>query len=257
MLLCLDIGNSHIFGGVFDHNTILLRFRLSSCLMTADELGMLLKTVLRDNAYNPDLLQAIAICSVVPQLKYVLHQACEQYFAITPYYLCSDMHMDLYIQYDMPQELGIDRIANSIAAIQLYPNQPLIVIDYGTAMTFNVINAEQQYLGGAIMPGMRLMRDALSNHTAQLPWVDLVSPSIVVGKNTVANIQSGIFYSMVGAAKEMLQQITREVFVNVTPTILATGGFAHLFAQQAIYDYLLPDLILHGIYFAWQINRSD
>ncbi|OGV40266.1 MAG: pantothenate kinase [Legionellales bacterium RIFCSPHIGHO2_12_FULL_42_9] len=255
MLLCIDVGNSHVYGGVCHGDQIKLRFRSTSNNSTSDEIGIFLKTVLRENNYSPEAIKQIAICSVVPKLDYSLRSACIKYFSIEPFYVQSHVKTGLHLQYHNQSEIGADRIANAIAAKQFYPTKDIIVIDFGTATTFCAINADHCYLGGVILPGVRLSADALSNNTAKLPSVEIIKPERIIGKSTVTGIQSGIFYGIIGACKEIIQQIIIQEFSITTPLVIATGGFAPLFDKQNIYDVLLPDLVLHGIRLAFYMNK--
>ncbi|KGP64149.1 pantothenate kinase [Legionella norrlandica] len=254
MILCIDVGNSHIYGGVFDGDEIKLRFRHTSQVSTSDELGIFLKSVLRENNCSPETIRKIAICSVVPQLDYSLRSACVKYFSTDPFLLQAGVKTGLNIKYRNPIEVGADRIANAIAAIHSYPNQNIIVIDFGTATTFCAISKQRAYLGGAILPGVRLSVDALSRNTAKLPAVEIVRTDNVVGRSTIESIQSGVYYGVLGACRELIQRIRNEVFEGDETLILATGGFASLFDKQDLYDYLVPDLVLQGIRLAALMN---
>lgn len=254
MMLCLDVGNTHIYGGVFANENILLRFRHTSKISTSDELGIFLKTVLRENHCDPEKITRIAICSVVPQLDYSLRAACIKYFSHDPFFLQPGIKTGLNIKYQNPLEIGADRIANAIAASQSYPNKNIIIIDFGTATTFCVINAQKTYYGGAIIPGMRLTMQALSTNTAKLPAVEIVRAKQVIGRSTIESIQSGIFYGAVGACRELINRIKEEAFFQQDVLIIATGGFASLFDNQKIYDRLIPDLVLQGIRLAVLMN---
>jgi len=247
MLLCIDVGNSHIYGGVFVGENIQLRFRHTSKVSTSDELGIFLKSVLRENDCDPSGITQIAICSVVNQIDYSLRSACLKYFDVEPYFLQAGVKTGLNIKYRNPVEVGADRIANAIAASQFYPGKELIVIDFGTATTFCAITSKKAYLGGVILPGVRLSVETLSRNTAKLPIVEIVKTDQIVGRSTIESIQSGIFYGAVGACREIIQQIKQQTFPQQDVLVLATGGFAPLFEQQKIYDLLLPDLVLHGL----------
>lgn len=255
MILCIDVGNSHIYGGVFDGDEIKLRFRHTSQISTSDELGIFLKSVLRENNCSPESIKQIGICSVVPQIDYSLRAACVKYFSIEPFLLQAGVKTGLNIKYRNPVEVGADRIANAIATTHLYPNQNVIVIDFGTATTFCVISAQKAYMGGAILPGVRLSVDALSKNTAKLPAVEIIKIENSVGRSTIESIQSGVFYGVMGACRELLQRMTREAFGAEKALILATGGFASLFEKQDLYDHLTPDLVLQGIRLAALMNH--
>jgi type III pantothenate kinase len=256
MILCIDVGNSHIYGGVFADNEIKLRFRHTSQVSTSDELGIFLKSVLRENGCLPEAITKIGICSVVPQLDYSLRAACVKYFSIEPFLLQAGVKTGLNIKYRNPLEVGADRIANAIAATHSYPNQNIIIIDFGTATTFCVITAQKAYLGGAILPGVRLSVDALSKNTAKLPAVEIIKTENVVGRSTTESIQSGVYYGVLGACRELIQRMNYEAFGDSQALVLATGGFAPLFDKQDLYDQLVPDLVLQGIRLAALMNSQ-
>jgi type III pantothenate kinase len=254
MMLCLDVGNSHIYGGVFEGDDIKVRFRHTSKLCTSDEFGIFFKNVIRENQCDPLSIKHIGICSVVPQLEYSLRAACLKYFLTEPFILQQGVKTGLNIKYRNPIEVGADRIANAIAATHFYPNQNIIVIDFGTATTFCAITDKRAYLGGAILPGVRLSTEALSSNTARLPSVEILKTESVVGRSTIEGIQAGIYYGALGACKEIILRTTQESFAGKTPLILATGGFASLFDNQNLYHYLVPDLVLQGVRLASLMN---
>ena len=166
------------------------------------------------------------------------------------------MKTGLNIKYRNPGDVGADRIANAIAAISLFPNSPLVIIDFGTATTFCVVDAARAYLGGAILPGLRLSMDALSHNTAKLPSVDLVRVEEVIGRSTIESIQSGLYFGALGAAREVVGRVKTKVFHHQKVLVLATGGFAPFFEHEQLYDHLLPDLVLQGIKIAMELNQS-
>lgn len=253
-MLCIDVGNSHIYGGVFANGEICLRFRHTSKASTSDELGIFLKNVIRENQCSPEAIRDIAICSVVPQFDYSLRAACVKYFSVEPFFLQAGVKTGLNIKYRNPADVGADRIANAIAATHSFPGKNLIIIDFGTATTFCVINAQKEYMGGVILPGVRLAVDALALNTAKLPSVEIIKVKQVVGRSTIESIQSGVFYGAIGACRELIDRIRKEVFVGLDVLVLATGGFALLFDKQGIYDQHLPDLVLQGVRIAAEMN---
>ena len=255
MLLSIDVGNSHIYGGVFSGDEISLRFRHTSSTCTSDEIGIFLKSVLRENQCDPQSISSIAICSVVPKLDYSLRAACIKYFTTEPFFLQAGVKTGLNIKYRNPVDVGADRIANAIAAIHRFPNKNLIIIDFGTATTFCAVTLQKAYLGGAILPGVRLAVDALSNNTAKLPSVDIVKVSQAVGRSTIESIQSGVFYGALGACRELVQRIKNEAFPEQEVLVLATGGFASLFDKHDLFDHNLPDLVLQGVRIAAELNK--
>ena len=253
-MLSIDVGNSHIYGGVFSGDDISLRFRHTSSTCTSDELGIFLRTVLRENKCCPDSITTIAICSVVPQLDYSLRAACIKYFGLEPFFLQAGVKTGLNIKYRNPVDVGADRIANAIAGTQQFPGENLIIIDFGTATTFCAITTQKAYLGGAILPGVRLAVDALSKNTAKLPAVDIVKVEKAVGRSTIESIQSGVFYGALGACRELIGRIQQEAFPGQAVLVLATGGFASLFEPHGLYDHHLPDLVLQGVCIAAKMN---
>lgn len=255
MLLCLDVGNSQVFGGLFSRQKeLVFRFRLSSKSNTSDEFGIFLSQVLRENQIDPKQVTKISICSVVPDLDYSLRSACIKYFSVNPFFIQSGIQSPVLVDYANASELGADRLANAIAATTLYPNQNLIVIDFGTAITFCAINQKNVYLGGAIYPGLRLLVDTLARNTAKLPVVEVVPVEQAVATTTVQGIQSGIFFGTLGACKEMIKLFREQTFKEQPVKVLATGGFSVLFEKYGIYDAHLPDLILYGIQMATDLN---
>ena len=251
MILCLDIGNTHIFGGLYADNKLKLQFRYpSSAPSTSDQLGIFFKTVLRENEISPDQIKKIAICSVVPSLNYSVRSAFLKYFSLDPFFLRVDNAVNLKIAYKNPHEVGADRLSNAIAAGQLYPEKNIIVIDLGTATTFDAIGINHTYLGGVIIPGVYISMKALYENTAKLSPVNIIKPEGIIGQTTTANIQSGLYYSHLGAAKEIVNRITTDVFNNEKPIIIGTGGFASLFEKEGIFTAVIPELVLQGLYIA-------
>lgn len=255
MILCLDVGNSQIFGGVYQDKNILLRFRHDTTQgSTSDEMGIFLKTVLRENQIEPSHIQQIAICSVVPPLDYSLRSACIKYFSIEPFILDHNTPCGLHLKIPHPPELGADRIATAIAAVEEFPDKNILLVDLGTATTICVITSHREYLGGVIMAGMRISVNALQNNTAKLSGVEIMIPETIVGKTTETNIQAGLYYGHVGAIRECIQRITDEVFADNPPLIIGTGGFSHLFANEKIFTVIKSDLVLEGLRLALKMN---
>jgi type III pantothenate kinase len=187
-------------------------------------------------------------------LDYSLRAACIKYFSTDPFFIQAGIKTGLNIKYRNPQEVGADRIANAIAATHYFPNKNLIVIDFGTATTFCAINQHKHYLGGAILPGVRIAADALSTKTAKLPAVEIIKADQALGRSTIESIQSGVFFGALGSCRELIQRIKAEAFPEEEALILATGGFASLFEKHELYDHWLPDLVLQGIRIAAQMN---
>ena len=257
MLLCLDIGNSQIYGGLFDNSGILkVQFRRTSQLRSSsDELGVFFRTVLRENDVNPDLISEDSICCVVPDLLYSLRACCQKYFNLEPLVLRPGIKTGLKILYVDPREVGADRIADAVGATTLFPERNLIVADFGTATTLCAITRNKEFLGGNIVPGVRLAMEALEERTAQLPAVEIVPPSRALGRSTVESIQSGLYWSNVGMVREIISRIIEEEFSHDLPIVIGTGGFAQLFSREKLFDHVVPDLILEGLKEIVRLNR--
>ena len=255
MILCLDVGNSHIFGGVFVSETSTLQFRYATRSVTSDELGIFLRAVLRENELDYQQINQVGICSVVPYLDYSLRSACKKYLAIEPFFIQAGVKTGLKIKYRNPLEVGADRVVNAIAATHLYPQQDVIVIDFGTATTFCVVTAAKEYLGGAIVPGLHMSMKALQAQTAKLPSVEIVKTQQAIGRSTIESIQVGLYLSAMGTIREVIQRIQQNLFAGRTVAVVATGGFAHLFAEEQAFSAIVPDLVLQGIRVALQLNE--
>lgn len=255
MVLALDVGNSQIYGGVFDGGQLSLRFRRTSKAgASSDEIGVFLRSVLRENDLDPRDVDKIGICTVVPEVLHSLRNACVKYFDRNPFVLQAGVKTGLKIRYKNPLEVGADRISNSIAAVQEYPDQNLLLIDFGTATTFCAINAEKEYLGGVITAGVRISMEALENQTSKLPAVEIIKPETCLGRTTVESIQSGLYYGTIGQVKEIRDRISDEVFGGRKPKVIGTGGFASLLANAGVFDEENPDLVLKGIFLALEMN---
>lgn len=257
MILCLDVGNTQIYGGVFQDDELQVQFRRTSQTRgSSDELGVFFRSVLRENQVDPDAIDVIAICSVVPDLIYSLRACCQKYFDIDPLVLRPGIKTGLKISYRDPREVGADRIADAIGAVKLFPNQNLIVADFGTATTLCAITRNKEFLGGNIIPGVKLAMDALEAKTAQLPSVEILPPDSAVGRTTVESIQAGLYWSNVGMVRELVNRISAEVFADQAPLVIGTGGFASLFNREKLFDHVVPDLILTGLLEVIRLNRN-
>ena len=255
MVLCLDVGNTQIFGGVFEDDKLKLRFRRSSKNSnSSDEIGMFLKSVLRENDIAPEKIQSIACCSVVPDIIHSLKNGCRKYFSKTPFILQPGVKTGLKIRYRNPLEVGSDRIANAIAASHLYPNKNLVIVDFGTAITFCAISKEKEYLGGVISAGLKISMKALEENTAKLPSVEIVQPHSAIGRSTVESIQSGLYHGTVGLVREIVGEITKEAFDNERPYVVGTGGMSRLFEKSNIFNEIESDLVLRGLYLSLKMN---
>lgn len=255
MILVLDVGNSQIYCGVFADQQLVSQFRYASTGRgTSDEIGVFLRGALRENGIDPEALKTVAISSVVPELNYTLRACCQKYFGIEPMTLRPGLKTGLKIAYKDPKEVGSDRIADAMGAIKLHPDRNLIVVDFGTATTVCAITKDRVFLGGNIMPGIRLAMEALEAKTAKLPSVEIKPTRTAIGKTTTESIQSGLYWSNVGMVRELVSRITAEAFPDEPPLVIATGGFSNLFHRESLFDHVVPDLILVGLIEALRLN---
>lgn len=257
MMLTLDIGNSHMHGGVFLKDKLIFQFRKASKTGTSsDEYGIFLRGVLRENAIDPKSIESIALCSVVPEVLYSISACCQKYFAIEPFILQAGVKTGLQIGYKNPQEVGTDRIANAIAVTNIYPNKDVIVIDLGTATTFCALSKTKHYLGGVILPGMKMSMSALAAGTSKLGSVEIIKKQTTLGKTTTQSIQSGLYFGSLGAMKEIIKNLQQQTFKGQKALIIGTGGFTSVYHNTDIFDEIIPDLVLKGLYIAMQLNKS-
>lgn len=248
MILCLDVGNSQLYAGLFEGDRLVTQFRkTSTSKSSSDEFGLFLKSTLRENNVDPQKVKAIAICSVVPDVVYSLKGACQKYFGLTPFVLQAGVKTGLKIRYHNPLEVGADRIANSIAAVDLYPAENLVVVDFGTATTFCAINKTKEYLGGIIIAGLRISMEALEERTAKLPSVEIVKPTQVIGRSTVESIQSGLYFGHLATVRGLIERISREAFDGEDFKVIGTGGFSQLYREEKLFDVVVSDLVLKGL----------
>jgi type III pantothenate kinase len=255
MILTLDVGNSQIFGGVFSEDKLLLQFRKTSKGgASSDEMGIFLRSVLRENDVEPKNIKKISVCSVVPDLVHSIKNCCKKYFAINPFMLQSGVKTGLKIKYRNPVEVGADRIANAIGALHLYPGKNLVICDFGTATTYCAVSADKDYFGGLIVPGLRLSMEALEAQTAKLPAVEIVVAKEVVGRSTVESIQAGLFFGNLAMVKEISSRIKKEYFDGKNTIVIGTGGFSRLFEKEKAFDVIVPDLVLTGLKQSLQMN---
>ncbi len=255
MKLCLDVGNSHIYGGVYESNRVLLTFRKASKMgSSSDEFGLFFRSVLKENGVDPNQVAQIGLCSVVPESVYAISAACQKYFNIRPFILQAGVKTGLKIQYRNPLEVGTDRIANAIAGINLFPGENLIIVDLGTATTLCAVGKDHSYKGGVILPGLKMSMQALESGTSKLGSVEIMRKDTCLGRTTAASIQSGLYFGHLGALQEIMYRIQQEEFGGQRPKVIATGGFATLFDGTDLFDQVVQDLVLRGLLAVLEMN---
>jgi type III pantothenate kinase len=254
-MLCLDIGNSHMHGGVFVKDVLQFQFRKASKTgSSSDEYGVFLRGVLRENNIDPNEIKSIALCSVVPEVIYSISACCTKYFDINPFILQAGVKTGLQIGYKNPLEVGADRIANAIAITHMFTNENVVVIDLGTATTFCAISKTKHYLGGVIMPGLKMSMSALEAGASKLGSVEIIQKQQTLGKSTTDSIQSGLYFGSLGAMKEIINNLQEQTFKGKKPLVIGTGGFTTIYRDSDIFDEIIPDLVLKGLYLAHHMN---
>lgn len=255
MILALDAGNSTIVLGVYKEGELAFHWRMSTeRQVTEDEYAMKLQSFFTHVGMSFDQISGIIISSVVPPIMFVLEEMCKKYFSRKPLIVGPGVKTGLNIKYENPREVGADRIVNAVAAIQLYRGRPLIVVDFGTANTYCYINESGDYLGGAIAPGISISTEALYNKAAKLPRIEISKVTQVVGKNTVAAMQAGIFYGYIGQVEGIVGRMKAQS--KEEPLVVATGGIASLIANETkMIDVVEPLLTLKGLYIIYKRNQ--
>jgi type III pantothenate kinase len=253
MLLVIDIGNTSISFGVYAGKKLINSWRIfTSTGKTPDEYGVEILNFLNFGKIDRKEVSGIAISCVVPSLLPIFEQVSEEYFQVKPLVVGRGGELGMDILYDNPKEVGADRISASVAAFELYKG-PVIVVDFGTATTFDVISKKGEYIGGVIAPGIGISSQALFEKAAQLPHVELTKPDSIIGRNTRKSMQAGIVYGTIGQVKEILSRIKKEIGGN--PKIVATGGYANLIAEEIeVIDTINQDLVLEGLRIIWERN---
>ena len=261
MLLTLDVGNTNTVLGLYRlaSEELVTHWRISTLrTQTADEYGVLFLNLFSMRKVEATEISSIIISSVVPPLESTLRQVCERYFNIKPMFVEPGIKTGMPILVDNPAELGADRLVNGVAAFARYGG-PCIVVDFGTATTFDVISAKGEYLGGVISPGLAISAEALFARAARLSRVDVKKPAKVIGTNTVAHIQSGLYYGYIGLVDGILERMLNEMRTpdSATPKVIATGGLARLVAEDSRFIETIDDLLtLEGLRLIYERNRQ-
>jgi type III pantothenate kinase len=231
MLLVVDAGNSNLVVGLYDGDTLAAHWRLATDhYRTTDELRILFTMLMQEDGYNPKRVDGCCISSVVPQLNHALTQVAREGFKVEPVMVEPGIRTGIKLHNENPKELGADRLVNAVGALEEYPGDK-IIIDFGTATTLDFVTAEAEYKGGIILPGIQLSANALFEHCAKLPRVDVSVPERVVGRNTVAAINSGLTYGYADMVDGLVRRICEET--QSEPQVIATGGLATAIASVA------------------------
>ncbi len=255
MLLTIDVGNTNIKYGVFEGEKLLASFRVSSRISrTADEYGSVLVNLLGDKVISKNDIDGVIMSSVIPSLNYTVCHMCEYFFGISPLLVGPGVKTGLNIKADNPKEVGADIIVNSVSAWTKYGG-PTIVIDFGTATTFDIISEKCELLGVVIAPGIKTSLEGLVKNTAQLPMIELAAPKSVIGKNTKSCMQSGLVFGFAGLVDNIVKKIKEELG-NDKITVIATGGMGEMIAKEVkVIDKVDRMLTLDGLKTIYYLNK--
>jgi type III pantothenate kinase len=255
--LCIDVGNTNMVLGVYRDDDLIFSWRISTDRQkTEDEFGLLFSHLFSFFGLPRNFITSAIICSVVPPLTGTIEGALRSYFGLRPLVLGSpEVSLGIKILYDNPKEVGADRLANAIGAYSRYGG-PAIVVDFGTATTFDVISEDGAYLGGAISPGISTSMEALFLKAAKLPRIDLIRPKCAIAKDTISSMQAGIIYGFAGQVDAIVDRMKVEIGSN--PVVIATGGLADLISQETRTIEKVDELItLEGLRVIWLRNRDS
>jgi len=255
LLLTVDIGNTNIVLGVYRGEELVAHWRLATMPQkSVDEYGIQIKSIMINDRIDPLEINGFIISCVVPALQGTFEEISKRYFNINPLIVGPGIKTGMSILYDNPREVGADRIVNSVAAFTKY-KQALIIVDFGTATTFDCVNTKGEYMGGVIAPGVQISAEALFLNASKLPRVEIIKPKTVLGKNTIHSMQSGCVYGYVGLVDGIVQRLRVEM--NCPVKVLATGGLASLIAEDSTaIESVEPFLTLEGLRILFSMNQK-
>lgn len=254
LLLCIDIGNTNIVLGLYEHDELVTHWRVASDhARMPDEYAVLILALFARGGYSERDVRGIAISSVVPPLTATFEELCQSHFGHQPLVVGAGVKTGVRIRYDSPRDVGADRITNAVAVRSMW-SAPTCVVDFGTATTFDAISGDGDYLGGAIAPGIGIASEALFARTAKLPRVELTAPEHAIGGNTIEALQSGLLFGYVGLVEGMVARFRRELGESMRT--VGTGGLADVIARHSpVFDVIDPWLTLKGLRLIYHMNR--
>ncbi|GAB6168573.1 type III pantothenate kinase [Clostridium carnis] len=259
MILLVDVGNTNIVLGVYKNLENVASWRISTdAKKTSDEYAIQVMQLFTQSGLNPEAVKGIIISSVVPNIMHSLENMIKKSFGINPLIVGPGVKTGINIKYDNPKEVGADRIVNAVAAHDKY-KRDMIIIDFGTATTFCAVTKEANYLGGCIVPGVKISSDALFDRAAKLPRVELEVPKNIICKNTITSMQAGILYGYIGQVEYIVKKTKREMMDlgSEEPLVIATGGLANLIAKETeVIDKVDSSLTLEGLRIIYEKNKE-
>lgn len=259
MILLVDVGNTNIVLGVYKGLENIASWRISTdSKKTSDEYGIQVMQLFMQSELNPKEVEGIIISSVVPNIMHSLENMIKKSFGINPLVVGPGIKTGINIKYDNPKEVGADRIVNAVAAHYIY-KRDMILIDFGTATTFCALRENGNYMGGCIVPGVKISSDALFERAAKLPRVELEVPNNIICKNTITSMQAGILYGYIGQVEYIVKKIKKEMieFGSEEPLVIATGGLANLIAKETdVIDKVDSSLTLEGLRIIYEKNKE-
>ena len=255
MLLCIDVGNTQTQFGVYEKNKLKHDYRVASeVVRTEDKIGIVVLTLLEHDGIKARSIKGVGVSSVVPNLTSILEKMSLRYFNCKPLVVNSNLELGIKIGYDEPGAIGSDRICGAVAGYKKFGGN-LIILDFGTATTFDVVSDDGTYLGGAIAPGLETAAAELQRRAAKLPRIELRFPDEVIGKTTIASMQSGIMFGAVDAMEGIVRRIKKSL--GREAKVVATGGLAKIIsAHTGVIDYIEPALVLEGVRIIYEKNQK-
>lgn len=257
MLLGIDLGNTNITIGVFEGESLIGTFRMTTKLpRTSDEYGIFICNLLQQKKINIEQIEAVIVASVVPDMMYSLNSAIIKYFGIKPFVISSGVEIGIKIMTDHPAQIGADRIVDAAAAFARYGG-PVIVIDFGTATTYDLVLEDGSFVGGAIAPGIQTSANSLWDASAKLPKIEIKKPGTVLAKNTITSMQAGIVYGYIGQTEYIINQMKKQCGLPDVK-VVATGGLGAIIAEETDkIDYYDRKLTLEGLRLIYERNRKN
>ena len=256
MLLVIDVGNTTITIGLFEGDQLRATWRIATDHQRlADEYAVILLGLLNVRGIKAEEIDDAALVSVVPDLVPVFETLFQEHLRVSPLVVGTGTRTGVRILYDSPRDVGADRIADVVAAVKQYGPPPLIIVDLGTALVFDAVSKDGDYLGGALAPGIHIAAEALTNRAAKLYPVELTRPPSAIGKNTVSALQSGLLFGYVGLIEGMVARFKEEL--GGAANVIGTGGWAEMIARETnVFDEVDPDLTLHGVRLIYEANKE-